>query len=195
MYQLGGICKLVDLLRSPNQNVQQAAAGALRNLVFRSVTNKLETRRQGGIREAVGLLKRTGNAEIQKQLTGREPGAVGGPRPRPRPRRGAGRPRLLLTSWMSVAPAVASVRASTRQGVHYACPRGVEVFWGTSGQGWKAGVQAGFILSRPWVFGSRGERRAVGGRGTHPGPRNMLSAQRTQRQSPVSSRGEGETVG
>lgn len=64
----------MDLLRSPNQNVQQAAAGALRNLVFRSATNKLETRRQGGIREAVSLLKRTGNAEIQKQLTGREPG-------------------------------------------------------------------------------------------------------------------------
>ncbi|KAK2086237.1 protein kinase pkp1, partial [Saguinus oedipus] len=70
VYQLGGICKLVDLLRSPNQNVQQAAAGALRNLVFRSTTNKLETRRQNGIREAVSLLRRTGNTEIQKQLTG-----------------------------------------------------------------------------------------------------------------------------
>ncbi|XP_053463499.1 plakophilin-1 [Nycticebus coucang] len=70
VYQLGGICKLVDLLRSPNQNVQQAAAGALRNLVFRSTTNKLETRRQNGIREAVNLLRRTGNTEIQKQLTG-----------------------------------------------------------------------------------------------------------------------------
>lgn len=73
VYQLGGICKLVDLLRSPNQNVQQAAAGALRNLVFRSSTNKLETRRQNGIREAVSLLRRTGCTEIQKQLTGREP--------------------------------------------------------------------------------------------------------------------------
>lgn len=73
VYQLGGICKLVDLLRSPNQNVQQAAAGALRNLVFRSTTNKLETRRQGGIREAVSLLRRSGSTEIQKQLTGREP--------------------------------------------------------------------------------------------------------------------------
>ncbi|XP_037668146.1 plakophilin-1 isoform X1 [Choloepus didactylus] len=70
VYQLGGICKLVDLLRSPNQNVQQAAAGALRNLVFRSTTNKLETRRQNGIREAVNLLRRTGSTEIQKQLTG-----------------------------------------------------------------------------------------------------------------------------
>ncbi|KAB0342627.1 hypothetical protein FD754_019553, partial [Muntiacus muntjak] len=70
VYQLGGICKLVDLLRSPNQNVQQAAAGALRNLVFRSTANKLETRRQNGIREAVSLLRRTGSTEIQKQLTG-----------------------------------------------------------------------------------------------------------------------------
>lgn len=69
----------MDLLRSPNQNVQQAAAGALRNLVFRSNTNKLETRRQNGIREAVSLLRKTGNTEIQKQLTGRMPqqGALG----------------------------------------------------------------------------------------------------------------------
>lgn len=65
----------MDLLRSPNQNVQQAAAGALRNLVFRSTTNKLETRRQNGIREAVTLLRRAGSSEIQKQLTGREPGS------------------------------------------------------------------------------------------------------------------------
>ena len=81
VYQLGGICKLVDLLRSPNQNVQQAAAGALRNLVFRSTANKLEARRQNGIREAVSLLRRTGNTEIQKQLTGGGPAAgaaVGG---------------------------------------------------------------------------------------------------------------------
>ncbi|XP_036696378.1 plakophilin-1 isoform X2 [Balaenoptera musculus] len=70
VYQLGGICKLVSLLRSPNQNVQQAAAGALRNLVFRSATNKLETQRQSGIREAVSLLRRTSCTEIQKQLTG-----------------------------------------------------------------------------------------------------------------------------
>lgn len=75
---MGGICKLVDLLRSPNQNVQQAAAGALRNLVFRSATNKLETRRQNGIREAVNLLRKTGSTEIQKQLTGRAPRRTAG---------------------------------------------------------------------------------------------------------------------
>ncbi|XP_077191131.1 plakophilin-1 [Paroedura picta] len=70
VYRLSGIAKLVELLRSPDENVQQAAAGALRNLVFRNPTNKLETRRQNGIRECVSLLRRTGNTEIQKQLTG-----------------------------------------------------------------------------------------------------------------------------
>ena len=101
VYQLGGICKLVDLLRSPNQNVQQAAAGALRNLVFRSTTNKLETRRQNGIREAVSLLRRTGSTEIQKQLTGgglaagAGVGAAGG---RDRVRAGGGLGRTPLES-------------------------------------------------------------------------------------------------
>ncbi|XP_048351799.1 plakophilin-1 [Sphaerodactylus townsendi] len=70
VYRLNGIAKLVELLRSSDENVQQAAAGALRNLVFRNPTNKLETRRQNGIRECVSLLRRTGNTEIQKQLTG-----------------------------------------------------------------------------------------------------------------------------
>ncbi|XP_029428127.1 plakophilin-1 isoform X2 [Rhinatrema bivittatum] len=68
--QLNGIEKLIVLLHSPNHNVQQAAAGALRNLVFKNTANKIETSRRGGIREAVSLLKRTSNPEIQKQLTG-----------------------------------------------------------------------------------------------------------------------------
>uniref|UniRef100_A0A8D0L6C0 Plakophilin-1 n=1 Tax=Sphenodon punctatus TaxID=8508 RepID=A0A8D0L6C0_SPHPU len=70
VYRLGGIAKLIELLRSSNENVQQATAGALRNLVFRNPANKLETRRQNGIHECVSLLRRTGNTEIQKQLTG-----------------------------------------------------------------------------------------------------------------------------
>lgn len=90
VYQLGGICKLVELLRSPNQNVQQAAAGALRNLVFRSTTNKLETRRQNGIREAVSLLGRTRSTEIQKQLTGGCPAPEWVAQDGPRTRRGQG---------------------------------------------------------------------------------------------------------
>ncbi|KAM4796574.1 plakophilin-1 [Rhinophrynus dorsalis] len=70
VYQYNGISKLIFLLQSPNQNVQQAAAGALRNLVFKNTPNKIETSRQGGVREAVSLLRRTPNYEIQKQLTG-----------------------------------------------------------------------------------------------------------------------------
>lgn len=77
VYRLGGIAKLVELLRSTNQNVQRAAAGALRNLVFRNPTNKIETRRQNGIRECVSLLRRTGNTEIQKQLTGTQSSSAG----------------------------------------------------------------------------------------------------------------------
>ncbi|XP_075051736.1 plakophilin-1 [Mixophyes fleayi] len=70
VYQYNGIFKLISLFQSPNQNVQQAAAGALRNLVFKNNPNKIETSRQGGVREAVNLLRRTPNQETQKQLTG-----------------------------------------------------------------------------------------------------------------------------
>ncbi|KAE8623230.1 hypothetical protein XENTR_v10005547 [Xenopus tropicalis] len=70
VYQSNGISKLINLLQSPNENVQQATAGALRNLVFKNSANKLETSQKGGTREAVSLLKRTSHPDIQKQLTG-----------------------------------------------------------------------------------------------------------------------------
>ncbi|XP_069489739.1 plakophilin-1 isoform X2 [Ambystoma mexicanum] len=70
VFHLSGIDRLITLLPSSNLNVQQAAAGALRNLVFKNNTNKLETSRKGGIRESVSVLQRTTNAETQKQLTG-----------------------------------------------------------------------------------------------------------------------------
>uniref|UniRef100_A0A6I8S990 Uncharacterized protein n=1 Tax=Xenopus tropicalis TaxID=8364 RepID=A0A6I8S990_XENTR len=69
VYQSNGISKLINLLQSPNENVQQATAGALRNLVFKNSANKLETSQKGGTREAVSLLKRTSHPDIQKQLT------------------------------------------------------------------------------------------------------------------------------
>ncbi|XP_073522721.1 plakophilin-1 [Phyllobates terribilis] len=68
--QYNGIQKLINLFKSPNQNVQLAAAGAVRNLVFKNNPNKLETSRQGGVYEAVSLLRRSPNQEIQKQITG-----------------------------------------------------------------------------------------------------------------------------
>lgn len=70
VYQHNGIQKLIALLDHPEQKVQQAAAGALRNLVFKNNPNKIETSQKGGVRAAVNLLRKTPNEETQKQLTG-----------------------------------------------------------------------------------------------------------------------------
>uniref|UniRef100_UPI0037E8CDFC plakophilin-1 n=1 Tax=Semicossyphus pulcher TaxID=241346 RepID=UPI0037E8CDFC len=70
VYQLEGIPTLVTLLRSPHPAVSQAAAGALRNLVFKHHDNKLEVQRCGGIAKALQLLKETDSTDTQKQITG-----------------------------------------------------------------------------------------------------------------------------
>lgn len=58
-------------MRSPNPAVSQAAAGALRNLVFKHPFNKQEVQQYGGIGKALQLLKETDSTETQKQVTGR----------------------------------------------------------------------------------------------------------------------------
>ncbi|KAM3618062.1 uncharacterized protein V6R79_014747 [Siganus canaliculatus] len=68
--ELGGIPGLVSLLQSPNVGVSQAAAGALRNLVFKHQGNKLEFEHCGGVAKALQLLKATDSTEVQKQITG-----------------------------------------------------------------------------------------------------------------------------
>ncbi|KAM6983186.1 plakophilin-1 [Tautogolabrus adspersus] len=68
--QLHGIRALVTLLRSPQPGVNQAAAGALRNLVFRDHDNKLEVQHCEGIAKSLQLLKETDSTETQKQITG-----------------------------------------------------------------------------------------------------------------------------
>ncbi|XP_034552571.1 plakophilin-1 [Notolabrus celidotus] len=68
--ELEGIPALVSLMRSPSPGVGQAAAGALRNLVFRDHNNKLEVQHCGGIAKALQLLKETDSTETQKQITG-----------------------------------------------------------------------------------------------------------------------------
>ncbi|XP_030623686.1 plakophilin-1 [Chanos chanos] len=70
VHQLNGIPPLVALLRSPKPHIQQTAAAALRNLVFKNTENKLQVSACGGIEEALSLLKETGSTETQKQLTG-----------------------------------------------------------------------------------------------------------------------------
>ena len=69
--ELGGIPTLVTLLRSSSPGVNQAAAGALRNLVFKHQGNKLEVQHCSGIAKALQLLKETDSTETQKQITGR----------------------------------------------------------------------------------------------------------------------------
>ncbi|XP_040905951.1 plakophilin-1 isoform X2 [Toxotes jaculatrix] len=70
VFQLGGIPLLVTLLRSPSPGVSQAAAGALRNLVFKNHNNKLEVQHCDGIAKSLQLLKETDSTETQKQITG-----------------------------------------------------------------------------------------------------------------------------
>ncbi|XP_029975308.1 plakophilin-1 [Salarias fasciatus] len=70
VFQLGGIPALVTLLRSSSPGVSQAAAGALRNLVFKDHHNKLEVQHCGGVAKALQLLKETDSTETQKQITG-----------------------------------------------------------------------------------------------------------------------------
>lgn len=67
---LGGIPVLVTLLRSPNPDVSHAAAGSLRNLVFKDQNNKFEVQHCGGIAKALQLLKETDSTETQKQIAG-----------------------------------------------------------------------------------------------------------------------------
>lgn len=68
--KLNGIPSLLGLLHSPNSRVHQTAAAALRNLAFKSDSNKEEINRSGGVTDIVTLLQNTDNAETQKQLTG-----------------------------------------------------------------------------------------------------------------------------
>lgn len=72
VFQLGGIPALVTILRSTNPGVNKAAAGALRNLVFKNLDNKLEVQHCGGIAKALQLLKETDSTETRKQITGRQ---------------------------------------------------------------------------------------------------------------------------
>ncbi|NXU44868.1 PKP1 protein, partial [Drymodes brunneopygia] len=57
-------------LRGSAQHLESSAAGFAFEGPRANPQNKMETRRQNGIRECVSLLRRTGNTEIQKQLTG-----------------------------------------------------------------------------------------------------------------------------
>ncbi|XP_073795687.1 plakophilin-1 [Danio rerio] len=70
VWRLGGIPRLLQLLKSDNSQLQQTAAAALRNLVFKDNHNKLEVESCDGLEVILTLLKNTTDTETQKQLTG-----------------------------------------------------------------------------------------------------------------------------
>ncbi|KFQ82575.1 Plakophilin-2, partial [Phoenicopterus ruber ruber] len=70
VFSLGGIPKLVQLLDVQNEDIQRAACGALRNLVFEDNDNKLEVSEQKGIPLLLRLLRHTRDVETKKQITG-----------------------------------------------------------------------------------------------------------------------------
>ncbi|KAL1249641.1 hypothetical protein QQF64_020646 [Cirrhinus molitorella] len=70
VWRLGGIPYLIQLLKSGNPQLQQTAAAALRNLVFKNKDNKLEVEKCDGVEVILTLLRDTNVTETQKQLTG-----------------------------------------------------------------------------------------------------------------------------
>ncbi|MBZ3873461.1 Plakophilin-2 [Sciurus carolinensis] len=68
--QLHGIPKLLQLLKVPNEDVQRAVCGALRNLVFEDNDNKLEVAELNGVPRLLQVLKQTRDLETKKQITG-----------------------------------------------------------------------------------------------------------------------------
>ncbi|XP_007531824.1 plakophilin-2 [Erinaceus europaeus] len=70
VYQLRGIPRLLQLLKSASEDVQRAASGALRNLVFEDSDNKLEVADLGGIPRLLQVLRLSRDLETKKQITG-----------------------------------------------------------------------------------------------------------------------------
>ncbi|XP_038269152.1 plakophilin-2 [Dermochelys coriacea] len=70
VYLLGGIPRLLQLLKTQNEDVQRVACGALRNLVYEDNDNKLEVSEQNGIPVLLRVLRQTKDVETKKQITG-----------------------------------------------------------------------------------------------------------------------------
>ncbi|XP_032637780.1 plakophilin-2 [Chelonoidis abingdonii] len=70
VYLLGGIPKLLQLLKTQNEDIQRVASGALRNLVYEDNDNKLEVCERNGVPVLLHVLKQTKDVETKKQITG-----------------------------------------------------------------------------------------------------------------------------
>lgn len=70
VYYLRGIDKLLKLLNHDSEEVQQVAAGALRNVVYQSSENKMEVKENDGLATILQALKSSRNVETRRELTG-----------------------------------------------------------------------------------------------------------------------------
>lgn len=71
VFYLHGISKLLYLLQSESEEeVQRAAAGALRNVVYQSDENKMEVKEKEGLATILRALKSSRDVETRRQLTG-----------------------------------------------------------------------------------------------------------------------------
>ncbi|KAM7367092.1 hypothetical protein PAMP_015016 [Pampus punctatissimus] len=70
VYYLHGVRKLLQLLDSDNEEVQRAAAGALRNVVYQSSENKMEVKENNGLATILRVVKSSPDVETRRQLTG-----------------------------------------------------------------------------------------------------------------------------
>ncbi|XP_062849923.1 plakophilin-2 [Trichomycterus rosablanca] len=70
MFLLQGVPKLLKLLDSDSEEVQRAAAGALRNVLYENNENKMEVKDRDGIAVVLRVLKRNRDIETRRQLTG-----------------------------------------------------------------------------------------------------------------------------
>ncbi|XP_065142456.1 plakophilin-1 [Paramisgurnus dabryanus] len=70
VWRLGGIPVLIQLLKTDNTQLQQTAAAALRNVVFKDLRNKLQVESCGGLEVIRNVLASSNDTETQKHLTG-----------------------------------------------------------------------------------------------------------------------------
>lgn len=67
---LNGIEKLMLLLNNDSEEVQRAAAGALRNAVYENDENKLKVKENNGLSFIPTVLNGSHDKETRRQLTG-----------------------------------------------------------------------------------------------------------------------------
>lgn len=70
MFKLQGIEQLLQLLNDDSEEVQRAAAAALRNVVHNSEENKLKVKDHDGVDIILNTLASSIDKETRRQLTG-----------------------------------------------------------------------------------------------------------------------------